>query len=76
MQKGGPLGHLSLFPEKIAKKCELYKQKYGASIIYTENNAVEASSTDIRKAITENNCSGLLSKPVFDYVIKKNLYKS
>ena len=62
--------------EKIAKKCELYKQKYGASIIYTENNAIEASSTEIRKAITENNFSGLLSKSVFDYVNKKNLYKS
>ncbi|MBO5380013.1 MAG: nicotinate (nicotinamide) nucleotide adenylyltransferase [Clostridia bacterium] len=63
--------------EKIAEKCELYKQKFGAHIIYTENNAIEASSTEIREAVIKNdNASGLLSKAVYDYIKEKNLYKS
>ena len=61
--------------EKIAEKCELYKQKFGAHIIYTENNAIEASSTEIREAVIKNdNASGLLSKAVYDYIKEKNLY--
>lgn len=67
----------SKITEKIAEKCELYKEKFGAVIVHIKNNAIEASSTEIRKAILENNenmC--LLSKPVFDYIKEKNLYKS
>ncbi len=63
--------------EKIAQKCELYKEKFGAEVIYIENNAIEASSTEIRKAIIENDeDSGLLSRSVFDYIKEKELYKS
>lgn len=63
--------------EKIAEKCELYKEKYGAKIIYIENNAIEASSTEIRKEILENiNDNGLLSKSVFDYIKEKKLYRA
>ena len=63
--------------EKIAEKCKLYREKFGARIIYTENNAIEASSTEIREAILKDkNDSRLLSKAVFDYIKEKKLYKS
>lgn len=63
--------------QKIAEKCELYKEKYGAKIIYIENVAIEASSTEIREAILKNNEGNrLLSMPVYNYIKDNNLYKS
>lgn len=63
--------------DKIAQKCAFYKENYGAKIIYIENDAIEASSTEIRSAIFKNdNSTSLLSSPVFNYIKGKNLYKN
>lgn len=64
-----------LTAEKIAKKCAYYEEKFGAKIIYLQMNTVEASSTEIRNAINdENRLKGLVSPQIYNFIIENGLY--
>ena len=61
---------------KIAEKKAEYEEKYGARIIPIELDAIEISSSDIRALLNDPELARRhLSKPVYDYVIEKGLYK-
>ena len=63
--------------EKIPQRIKEYRDKYGAKIIEIENRAFEISSTDIRRAIKDNDSEALSKIPVgvLSYINKRGLYR-
>ena len=60
---------------EIKKKCEEYKDKFGAKIVEIPLSPLEVSSTELRLSFKGDFCeSNLLSAPVFDYIKRKGLY--
>ena len=54
-----------------------YRQKYGADVVLSEDNALIASSTEVREALGAKNmesCRNLLTEDVLGYIIKGGLY--
>lgn len=59
----------------ILEKDREYKSKYNAKTEFLDIDVVEISSTEIRNNIYCQNSNKYLSKAVYDYIIKKGLYK-
>ena len=60
----------------IKEKIELYKQKYNARVILINTKAIEISSSDVRKAISDGKNADLyLTEDVYEYIKNNNLYK-
>ena len=61
--------------ENIAYAKALYEKKYSAEIIILKNKPITVSSSELRDAIsTGKNASGLITKPVYDYIKNNKLY--
>lgn len=61
--------------KKIDEKCEFYKEKYNADIIYLSLDTKEMSSSEIRSAILEKKeLSGYLSPEIIEYINRNALY--
>lgn len=62
--------------EEIEKKTELYKSLYNANIKQINAEVIEISSTEMRNRILSNqNPSAYIDGDVYDYIVKKGLYK-
>lgn len=65
------------FKSLIDEKSVEYKQKYNASLEFIEADAIEMSSSDIRKKIADDdNVLSFIPKNVYDYILERGLYKN
>ncbi len=61
--------------KKIAKQIDFLKEKYGAEIDYVESTAIDISSTEIRKSISEGrSVKYVVPDDVIGYIAEKGLY--
>ena len=63
--------------EKIEKKVSEYREKYAAKIMEIKASVFEVSSTEIRRAVRENDAVALKKIPqsVLDYIGERGLYR-
>jgi nicotinate-nucleotide adenylyltransferase len=63
--------------EKIEKKVSEYRKKYAAKIMEIKATVFEVSSTEIRRAVRENDAVALekIPKSVLDYINARGLYR-
>ena len=60
---------------KIEEKIALYKEKYGAEIVFLDSPVIEISSSEIRNKIKSGeSCDGFLTEEVKKYLTDSELY--
>lgn len=63
--------------DELKAKKKLFEEKFGAKCFVCENDAVVASSTDVRRLLREGkDASEYLCESVYDYIKEKDLYGS
>ena len=59
----------------LRARADLYREKYGARIIEIESDALEISSTEIRRELSHNVAPSLIPRGVYEYIQKRGLYR-